>query len=224
MTEGLPETVHLDADLVWVQPLAAPGRFAGRPALFLDRDGALIHEKHYLSDPADVVLEDGADALIRRCNADEIAVIVVTNQSGIARGYFGWDTFARVQAKMLADLDALGARVGGVFACGHHKKGVGDYQHPNHPARKPNPGMLLRARDTLGVDLGTSWIIGDKAVDLGAGKNAGLAGGVHVLTGHGSDAGERENSLALADGTFQVATSDSIGTATPLLRFLDADA
>lgn len=219
MIEGLPDTAHLDADLVWVQPLAPPGRFAGRPALFLDRDGALIHEKHYLADPADVVLEDGAAEVIRRCNAGEIAVVVVTNQSGIARGYFGWDAFARVQEKLLADLGALGARIDGVFACGHHKKGVGDYQHPDHPARKPNPGMLVRARDTLGVDLGASWIIGDKAVDLGAGKRAGLAGGVHVLTGHGSDAGERDAALALADGAFPVRTADTIGAAAPLLGF-----
>lgn len=217
MTEGLPESAHLDAERVWVQPLAVPRRFAGRPALFLDRDGVLIEEKHYLSDPADVHVEPGAADLIRRCNGASVAVVIVTNQSGIARGLFGWDAFARVQAKLLADLAAEGAAVDGVFACGHHIKGVGDYQHPSHPARKPNPGMLLRARDTLGVDLAASWIIGDKADDLRAGKAAGLAGGVHVLTGHGADAGERAGALALGGEGFQARAADAIGQAASLI-------
>lgn len=220
MTNALPSSARLDHDLVWVQPLADANRFKGRPALFLDRDGALIEERHYLSDPADVALEAGAADVIKQANGAQVAVVIVTNQSGIARDYFGWDSFARVQDKMIADLAALGAVVDGVYACGHHKTGIGDYQHPDHPARKPNPGMLLRARDDLGIDLASSWIIGDKTADLKAGLSAGIKGGFHVLTGHGADEGERDNAQALACDSFQVLTGNSIAEAASALPIL----
>ena len=221
MTNELSDTASLDDELVWVQLLAEPNRFPGRPALFLDRDGALIEERHYLSDPDQVVLESGAADLVSRCNARDVAVVIVTNQSGIARGLYGWDAFARVQERVLADLAAHGAHVDAVFGCGHHKTGIGDYQHPDHPARKPNPGMLTRAQDLLGIDLASSWIIGDRASDMTAGRNAGLAGGVHVLTGHGADDGERAKALAASTNDYQVLTGDAIGDAVRLLAIFD---
>jgi D-glycero-D-manno-heptose 1,7-bisphosphate phosphatase len=219
MSTPLPPSARLDHELVWVEVFAEPGRFSGRPALFLDRDGAVIEEKHYLSDPDQVVLENGAAAVVRRCNEADIAAVIVTNQSGIARGYYGWDAFAAVQDRLIALLAAEGARVDAVFACGHHKNGVGDYQHPDHPARKPNPGMLLRARDLLGVDLASSWIVGDRAADMTAGRNAGLAGGLHVLTGHGTDDGERDKALAKARDGYEVRTGGTIGDAERLPLF-----
>lgn len=221
MTNSFPPSARLDDDLVWVQVLTDGNAFAGRPALFLDRDGALIVERHYLSDPAEVALEAGAGGLVRRANAANVAVVIVTNQSGIARARYGWDAFARVQEQVLADLAAQDAHVDAVFACGHHKNGVGDYAHPNHPARKPNPGMLTRSKDALGIDLGRSWIIGDKADDMMAGRRAGCAGGIHVLTGHGNDVGERDKALAVARDAFAVCTADTIGDAVPCLPFLD---
>lgn len=216
-TPDLPPTARLDDEDVWIQSFHDDARFQGRPALFLDRDGAMIEEKHYLSDPAGVVLDPGTAPLVKRCNAANVAVVIVTNQAGIARDYYGWDAFARVQDKLLADLAADGARIDAVFACGHHENGIGDYRHPSHPARKPNPGMMLRAHALLGVDLQASWVIGDRAGDLQAGRNAGLAGGIHVLTGHGGDDGERDQALALATSDFQVLTADTIADAAARL-------
>jgi D-glycero-D-manno-heptose 1,7-bisphosphate phosphatase len=112
--------------------------------------------------------------------------VVVTNQSGIGRGLYGWAEFAATQERILAELRAAGARPDLVLACPYHPEGKPPYRHPDHSDRKPRPGMLLRAAEKLALDLGRSWIVGDRAVDMEAGRAAGLAGGLHVLTGHGS--------------------------------------
>lgn len=221
MNKSYHRGAYLDDENVWVQVLTdTPDAFQGRPALFLDRDGALIEEKHYLSDPDEVTVERGAADLICACNRAAIAVIIVTNQAGIARGYYDWNAFEAVQERLLADLNAVGARTDAVFACGHHKDGIAPYQHDDHPARKPNPGMIERAREALGVDLGASWVIGDRGADIEAGRNAGLKGGLHVLTGHGADDGERGKAEAQAVDGFQVLGADGIWDALGILPFL----
>ena len=164
--------------------------------------------------PADVRLMDGAAGIIAEANGCAIPVIMVTNQAGIAHGHFGWAEFIQVQDKILDDLAAEGAFVNGVFACPHHGGGRAPYDVENHPWRKPNPGMLLAAAERLPLDLGQSWIIGDRAGDLEAGKNAALAGGLHVLTGHGADDGERDAALALAGANFQALAAPTIAGAT----------
>jgi D-glycero-D-manno-heptose 1,7-bisphosphate phosphatase len=115
----------------------------------------------------------------------------VTNQAGIGRGMFGWDMFKTVQRAINDRLAREGARVNAVYATAHHPNGVGEFAHPNHPARKPNPGMLLRASAALDIDLAASWLAGDKLSDMETAKNAGLAGGLHVLTGHGRSERDR---------------------------------
>ena len=116
-------------------------------------------------------------------------MVLITNQAGIGRGYYGWAEFQAVQERITADLAARGATFDMVLACPFPAAGQPPYRHPAHPCRKPRPGMILRAAEALGLDLAGSWIVGDRATDLEAGRAAGLAGGVHVLTGHG--AGER---------------------------------
>ncbi|MCW9033699.1 MAG: HAD family hydrolase [Rhodospirillales bacterium] len=221
----LPDSAKLDHEGIWCQTINRPDRnlewTKGKAALFLDRDGVMVEEVHYLSRPEDTHLIKGSGELIAACNKSDIPVIVVTNQSGIARGYFEWGDFAIVQQKMLDDLKYFEAAVDAVYACPHHKKGNPPYNIDNHPARKPNPGMLLRAEETLKVDLSTSWIIGDKAGDLGAGKNAGLAGGIHVLTGHGRDEGEAEKSQALDSSDFKATSASDISACTELLPFFE---
>ena len=135
-------------------------------------------------------------------NARGLAVVIVTNQAGIGRGYYGWRDFAAVQEAILGALAAAGARIDAIFACAHHPAGNPPYAHPNHPARKPNPGMLLRAAQALDLDLGRSWLIGDKTIDLEAARAAGLAGALHVLTGHG--AAQRHEAATMASGAFDV--------------------
>lgn len=220
----LPEGAFIDAEGVWNQMLRRGPAAGAPPALFLDRDGVVMEDRDYLSDPDGVELIAGAAAVIAAANAKGFPVALVTNQGGIGLGYMGWSDFAAVQARLLAELTALGARIDAVFAAPHHPRGRGEYAHPDHPARKPRPGMLLRARDMLGIDLARSWIVGDHWRDLEAGRNAGIHGGVHVLTGHGTHDGQRLKALELADATFTVLAAPSIATAEAVVEAMPAGA
>ena len=123
------------------------------PALFLDRDGVVIEEVNYLSRPQDVKLIPGAVEVIGECNKRQIPVIFVTNQAGIGRGFIPWDKFVAVQEKIISELDYGGVYVNAVFACPSHEDAREPYKHPNHPNRKPNPGMLIRASEIMPIDL-----------------------------------------------------------------------
>jgi len=196
-----------------------PVRFDGRAALFLDRDGVIVEETDYLGRPQDVALIPTAGETIAAFNGAGVPVIVVTNQSGVGRGYFSWDDFEAVQAEIAARLATFGAHVDAVFACAFHKKGLGDMAVADHPWRKPGAGMLYEAHARLGVALERSFIVGDKDSDLGAGRAAGLMGGLHVSTGHG-DATHRAEALALQTSAFEVRLGDDIGAAKGLLTRL----
>lgn len=211
MTEQfvLPDNAAF-VDGVYTQVLNQASGDHKRPALFLDRDGAVVVEAHYLHEVKKVKLIGGAAQTIAAANRLDIPVVFVTNQAGIGYGYFGWDAFLAVQDKILADLADLGARIDAVYACPFHEKGQPPYDHADHPARKPNPGMLLMAAEAMPIDLGRSWIVGDRAADIEAGLNAGLRGGVHVLTGHGGRSGERYHALALQTDTFRTLGAPSI--------------
>ena len=208
-------------DGVWTQTLSARTTTQSRPALFLDRDGVVVEEAHYLHKVEDVQLTPNAAQVVKAANERNVPVILVTNQAGVGYGYFGWDDFVAVQTRILSDLAQGGAHVDGVFACPFHAKAKGVYVHENHPARKPNPGMLLLAHERLGVDLAKSWIVGDRSLDVLAGKNAGLVGAVPVLTGHGTKDGERDAALAAGDERFTVAPAANLGEARALIPFLN---
>jgi D-glycero-D-manno-heptose 1,7-bisphosphate phosphatase len=200
----------LGTDGLWSQPFGRATQFLGRAALFLDRDGVVVNEVNYLHRRQDVRLIQGVAEVIRRANLSGIAVVVTTNQAGIGRSYYAWEHFCEVQEQIIADLAVHEAKLDAVYACAHHIDARPPYQHDDHPARKPNPGMIFMARDTLGIALEKSWIVGDRAIDIRAGRNAGLAGGTHVRTGHGGRANERETALALATKEFRVHAADSI--------------
>lgn len=148
---------------------------ADRPCLFLDRDGVVIHDRHHLSDPAGVELLPGAAALVGDANRRGWLVGLVTNQSGIARGYFDWQAFAAVQQRLEAELATGGARLDFICACPHHEAGHAPYALADHPWRKPNPGMLLHAGSALGADMAASVMVGDRASDIIAGARAGVS-------------------------------------------------
>ena len=156
-----------------------------RPAVFIDRDGTLNEEVGYLHRPEDVVLVGGAAAALARLNALGIPVIVVTNQSGIGKGRYDWEDFHAVMDRIRELLALEGASMDGIYVAPHHERGQGEYAHPDHPDRKPNPGMLMRAAEEHDLDLGRSWMVGDKELDLGAGRNAGCQVAL-VRTGYGS--------------------------------------
>lgn len=193
---------------LWREVLRPPPAGPARPALFLDRDGVIVEDTGYLHEPPLVALIPGAAALIKDCNLAGVPVLVVTNQSGVGRGLYGWADFMAVQARMIALIAQAGAVLDGVLACAYHADGEGAFAIADHPWRKPGSGMLLSAAETWPIDLTRSWIIGDRAGDLAAGKAAGLTGGVHVLTGHGPV--DRAAARALADVDFQVHCADNV--------------
>jgi D-glycero-D-manno-heptose 1,7-bisphosphate phosphatase len=207
----------LDAQGVWCQILRRP--LAGRPALFVDRDGTIIEDTGYLCRLDDLALVPGAAKVIATANQQGCPAVMVTNQSGIGRGYYSWTEFKCVQEALLAMLAFYGATIDAVYACAHHPDAKGALADPDHPARKPNPGMLLQAASALALDLKSSWLVGDKVDDIEAAKRAGLAGALLVATGKA----ERERAATLASPAFEVRFGRSIADAMtlPILMFQD---
>jgi D-glycero-D-manno-heptose 1,7-bisphosphate phosphatase len=157
-----------------------------RPAMFLDRDGVIIEDVHHLSRTDQMRLVPGTGAAIRRLNEAGVPVVVVTNQSGVARGLFPESFVAEAHAHLAELLARDGARIDHFEFCPHHpEKGLEAYRINCH-CRKPRPGMLLRAASSLRLDLDSSWIVGDKLSDLAAGAAVGCRT-VLVRTGHGHE-------------------------------------
>jgi D-glycero-D-manno-heptose 1,7-bisphosphate phosphatase len=186
---------------------------SGRGALFLDRDGVIVEERHYLHRVADVALTPGAAGVIAAANADGIPVVVITNQAGVGRGIYTWRDFAAVQDRMNDLLAESGAWVDAVYACAFHEAGRDAFAVASHPWRKPNPGMLQAAAADLDVALERSWVVGDRASDLMAGRSAGLAGGTLVATGYGAGPDERAGADRLASEGFLVDLALNLGQA-----------
>ncbi|MBD3752309.1 MAG: HAD-IIIA family hydrolase [Micrococcales bacterium] len=131
---------------------------SGVPAVFLDRDGVLIEDTGYPHLEAHLRLVPGAAEAVRRLNQLGYLCVIVTNQSGVARGLFSEDQMKAFNALIVRKLAAKGAIIGAVYACPFHSEGrVEAYIHPDHPDRKPNPGMLLRAISGQGVQ--TAFVI-----------------------------------------------------------------
>jgi D-glycero-D-manno-heptose 1,7-bisphosphate phosphatase len=139
------------------------GRGAPRRAVFLDRDGTVIHDRHYLGDPAGVELLPTAGAAIARLNAAGVPVILITNQSGIGRGLFTEAQFEAVQARIAELLAEQGARLDAVYHCPH-----GPDLDPPCACRKPKPGLFLQAARDFGVDPDRCFYVGDRGRDLAA--------------------------------------------------------
>lgn len=152
-------------------------------AVFIDRDGTLNVEKDYLYRPDECELILGSAAAVRRLNEAGWLVVVVTNQSGVARGYYGEQEVASLHRHMAAELAQGGGQVAGWYYCPHHPSGLEPYNR-QCDCRKPLPGMLLQAARELEIDLSRSWMVGDKLVDVQAGQAAGCRA-VLVRTGYG---------------------------------------
>lgn len=150
-----------------------------RAAVFLDRDGTLNHDPGYLGDAEEFRFLPGVFGALKRLQDAGYLIFVVSNQSGIARGFFGLEDLRRVHDRMAAGLRENGVVLDGIFYC------------PHHPAeqcacRKPSPRMVLDAAARYGVDLGKSYFVGDRASDIDTGRNAGC-GTILVLTGAGPE-------------------------------------
>ena len=203
---------------LWCQ-IDAP-ELDGRPALFLDRDGVVVADTHYLGRAEDLSMVEGAANAIARCNALGIPIVIVTNQSGIGRGYYDWDGFRAVQTELCSALATVGARIDAVLACAYHANAAEKFRIANHPWRKPNPGMILEAGSRMKLDLSRSWIVGDRISDIAAGHAAGLRGATLVT----SDAAEQFKALTYRDRHFSVDTATDLSAAvTGLLSQHSAD-
>ncbi len=174
----------------------------GQPAVFLDRDGTLILDKDYLHKPEEVEYFPGALEAMKRLQDAGFVLVMVTNQSGVGRGYFTMADVENVHAKIRADLAVLGVTLAAVYTAP---------EAPDQPSRgrKPSPAFLFDARDAFGLGLARSYMVGDKLIDLEAGWNAGVKRSLLVRTGYGAnveqkDAAQLKNAVVV-DGFAQAA-------------------
>lgn len=145
----------------------------GQRAIFLDRDGTMVHARHYPSRPEDLVLYDSIATGLKQLQEAGFRLVVVTNQSGIARGYFDESDLERMHQHLSAELARSGVRIDAYYHCPHHPEGIIPELAIRCDCRKPQPGMLLRAANDLNLDLTRSWLIGDILDDVEAGNRTG---------------------------------------------------
>jgi D-glycero-D-manno-heptose 1,7-bisphosphate phosphatase len=196
-----------------VLPSTAPRR-----AVFLDRDGVITEDTGYLHRPEEVRLLPGAVETVSRINQLGVPVILVTNQSGIGRGLYGWQDFERVQARIRQELAQAGAWLDAEFACGYYSPSQLEFAPGAGHFRKPEPGMLEQAAAELALGLPDSWLVGDKPSDIETAIRAGLQGAVHVLTGYGAET--RDEVIALSrrnQSRCEIHLAGSIADLLPLL-------
>ncbi len=167
-------------------------------AVFLDRDGVINVERHYLHRVEDFAFLPGAVEALQRLKTAGWALVVVTNQSGIARGYYDEASYQQLTLHMNAALAHAGVRLDAVLHCPHLPDAAVPAYRRICDCRKPGPGMLLAGARTLGLDLASSVMIGDRLSDLQAGRAAGVARNWLVRSGHPLDA----PALAMADAVF----------------------
>lgn len=165
----------------------APPNPTGIPAVFLDRDGVINVDVGYPHREQDLEFIPGAAEAIQLLNRQGYLVVIVTNQSGVARGLFDEATMNAFNALVVRRLGAKGALIGAVYACPwHHEARDPAWFHEDHPDRKPNPGMLLRAIADHNIDPARSFMIGDRESDMEAARRAGVKGFLF----HGPDLGD----------------------------------
>lgn len=143
-------------------------------AAFLDRDGVLNVDHGYVSRAEDFEWLPGALSAMARLQQAGYQLVVVTNQSGIARGYYTEADFDALTGHMRAELRAQGITLAGVYSCPHHPEATLEAYRQDCDCRKPRPGMILRAARALGLDLASSCLFGDKPSDIVAGRAAGV--------------------------------------------------
>jgi D-glycero-D-manno-heptose 1,7-bisphosphate phosphatase len=158
------------------------------PAIFLDRDGTLIVDKHYLHKPEEVEFIPGSAAALRALQEAGFLLFIVTNQSGVGRGYFTLADVDRVHAHIEAELAAEDVTFDAFYVAS---------EAPDQPSRgrKPSPAFLQDAASDFDLDLSRSYIIGDKLIDLETGWNAGCARSLLVRTGYGQATEETQPAL-----------------------------
>jgi D-glycero-D-manno-heptose 1,7-bisphosphate phosphatase len=143
------------------------------PAIFIDKDGTLIHDIPYNVDPDLILLQDNCVEGLKTLCDSGYKLIVVTNQSGVACGFFTEEDLYTVEQKLRSLLEPFAIKLSGFYFCPHHEKGIVHEYAAACYCRKPMPGMLLHAADVNDIDLSNSWMIGDILNDVEAGNRAG---------------------------------------------------
>lgn len=184
-----------------------------RPAVFLDRDGVLIEEKQYLCRVEDVEVLPGVYEGLKLLRDAGFALVIVTNQAGVARGYFSEEAVAAVHDHLKKIFAEQSIAFDGIYYCPCHPDGVIPEYTCSSPMRKPEPGMLLTAAGELDLALGKSFLVGDKVSDLEAAERAG-AMPLLVQTGYGRDAAGQRPDVFCA--------TDFLAAATEILKESDA--
>lgn len=143
------------------------------PAVFLDRDGTLVQPRHYPSRPQDLCLYDGIGPALHALQQAGLRLVLITNQSGLARGYFTEDDLTRMHDYLAGELARWEVHLDGIYVCPHHPAGVVPHLAIACACRKPQPGLIYRAAVDLRLDTARSWFVGDILDDMEAGKRAG---------------------------------------------------
>ena len=182
-----------------------------RPAIFADRDGVIIKDKHYISNDTQVELEEGALKFLKSAFKLKIPVIIVTNQSGISRGFFSWNDYVKVTKRMMQIIGAENPIIA-IFA-----NGLSPNSAPNS-WRKPNPAMIQVASHLLNINKNKSLLIGDRESDIKAAINGNILNIIHVATGHGNREKEtvrrfidNSHSSENKENTFKIIFKNNIG-------------
>ncbi|MFA5097216.1 MAG: HAD family hydrolase [Candidatus Margulisiibacteriota bacterium] len=157
-----------------------------KKTVFFDRDGTLVKDVGYLSDPEDIEILPGAAEAIKLLNRSGYLSIVISNQAAVARGILTEEALKKLNTAILKKFSEKGAIIDDVYYCPHHPTAGASAYTIKCECRKPKPGMILRAQKEHDIDLSLSYMVGDKSIDVEAGKNAGCRS-ILVLTGYGSE-------------------------------------
>lgn len=172
----------------------------GRKTVFLDRDGTMNTEVNYLHRPEDLELIPGVPQAVRQLNEAGFRVVVVTNQAGVARGYYGEEDVKHLHQYLNGQLETEGAHVDAFYYCPHHPEhGIGQYKK-ECSCRKPGIGMFTAADRDCPVDRERSFMVGDKLIDTEAGRRFGVRS-ILVGTGYGAEIRRQEKARGEAGGT-----------------------
>lgn len=192
---------------------------SGKKAVFLDRDGTINIDTGYIDTPERFEFIPGSLTAIRRLKQAGFLIVVITNQAGIAKGIIRQENVAVLNEAFIEMLKAAGARCDGYYFCPHHPEGVIEKYRQTCSCRKPEPGLILRAVASFGIDLRQSFMVGDKLSDLLAARHAGIRS-LLVMTGYGRT--ELERSPQVCGAAASVAVYDLYDAASWILKSADA--